>query len=377
MDPLDCCPPRPPLKFRRSSNARLENKLDLLIAEIRSGEREGSVISTHTFDTATQNSREAWEALRRELEDIGISPEIINEKRQFIVTWFQEAVAMGKLEEAASSEDSDSAISWCESNDPTSTRYCDDVFEQHNPSVMPDPRSIVGNGIKRSMPGFQRSAQLTTLPLPSTSKETEPEKVSSAVKIFQSRDRAFFKAAKLGDALLLRKLLDKGIHVNIRETCSSATALHLAAMNGRYKAVQLLLSRGADIHAGDADHATVLHQAALKGHEHILLMLLDSGAHIESKTFLTGSTALLYAATEIVVRLLFEDGADINSTNNYGVTPLIRAAKDNQKAVVRFLLDNGAMISAVDDGGNTALDWAQIRDHKEIVGLLQEAEAQR
>ena len=317
------------------------------MVEIRSGKREGSVISTHTFDTATQNSREAWEALRRELEDIGISPEIINEKRQFIVTWFQEAVAMGKLEEADSSDDNVSAISLRGSNDPASTRDCDDVFEQHNPSVMPDP------------------------------KEVALRSVAFAVKNFQTRGSAFFEAARLGDALLLRKLLDEGIHVNFRQPYSSATALHLAAKNGRHKAVRLLLSEGADVHAGDADHATALHQAALKGHEHIFLMLLKSGAHVESKTFLSGSTALLYATTESSVLLLLENGADINSTNKYGITPLIRAAQDNQKAVVRFLLDNVAMISAVDDFGNTALDWAQIRDHKEIVRLLQKAEAQR
>ena len=131
------------------------------------------------------------------------------------------------------------------------------------------------------------------------------------------------------------------------------------------------------MHARNADHVTALHEAALEGHEHILLMLLESGAHVESKTFLTGSTALHYAATELSVEMLLEKGADINSANNHGITPLIGAAKDNRKAVVRFLLDNGAMIGAVDDGGNTALDWAQTRNYKDIVRLVQDAEAQR
>ena len=347
------------------------------MAEIRSGKREGSVISTQTLDTAAQNGRETWEALRRELEDVGISLEVINEKRQFIVTWFQEAVAMGKLEEEASSHDDDSAISLCKSNDLASTSDCDDVFEQHNQSMMPDPHSTVGNGIKRSMQRPQRSAESTISPLPSAPKETEPGKVSFAVKFFQTRERAFLEAARLGDTLLLRKLLDKGIHVDIRQTYSSATALHLAAKYGRYRAVRLLLSRGADVHAGDADRTTALHQAALKGHAHIVLMLLESGAHTESRTFLNKSTALLYAATKRSVQMLLEKGADINSTDSSGNTPLIRAAKDNQKAIVRLLLENGALISAVDNGGKTALHWAQIRNYKEIVRLLQEAEAQR
>ena len=105
------------------------------MAEIRSGKREGSVVSTQTFDTTAQNGRETWEALRRELEDIGISSEVINEKRQFIVTWFREVVAMGKLEEDASLADNDSAICSSKSNDLASTSDRDDVLQQHSLSV--------------------------------------------------------------------------------------------------------------------------------------------------------------------------------------------------------------------------------------------------
>ena len=69
------------------------------------------MISTQTFDTTARSDEETWEALRRELEDIGISSAIINEKRQFIIAWFQEAVAAGRLEEDVASDDSISAVS--------------------------------------------------------------------------------------------------------------------------------------------------------------------------------------------------------------------------------------------------------------------------
>lgn len=94
----------------RSSHARLEKKLNLLIAEVRTGKREGSVVSTKTFDTAVQNDRETWDALRRELEDIGISPGVITEKRSFIIAWFQEAVGAGKLEEDVPFEEDEAGI---------------------------------------------------------------------------------------------------------------------------------------------------------------------------------------------------------------------------------------------------------------------------
>ena len=87
---------------RSSSNARLERKLNLLISEVRAGKREGSIISEPIFDSKVQSDQETWDILRRELEDVGISAEVIVEKRVFLVGWFQEAVAAGRLDEDVS-----------------------------------------------------------------------------------------------------------------------------------------------------------------------------------------------------------------------------------------------------------------------------------
>ena len=62
--------------------------MNILIAEVRAGRREGSVISTKIFDATAQIDRDTWEALRRDLEDVGISQDVITEKRHFIITWF-------------------------------------------------------------------------------------------------------------------------------------------------------------------------------------------------------------------------------------------------------------------------------------------------
>ena len=98
------------MTFYSSSHARLEKKLNLLITEVRAGRREGSIVSVQTIDTVARNNQETWDVLRRELEDIGISPGVISEKRQFIIAWFQEAVAAGKLEEDTPSNDDESLL---------------------------------------------------------------------------------------------------------------------------------------------------------------------------------------------------------------------------------------------------------------------------
>ena len=70
-----------------------------MITEVRAGKREGSIVSARTVDSIARRDQATWEELRRELEDIGISPLVITEKRQFIIAWFEEAVAAGKLDE--------------------------------------------------------------------------------------------------------------------------------------------------------------------------------------------------------------------------------------------------------------------------------------
>ena len=193
------------------------------------------------------------------------------------------------------------------------------------------------------MPGSQRSAELTTPPLLSARKGTKPGKVPLVFKILQARDQVLLTAAKVGDVPLLRKLLDEGIDVN--------------AINDNGN--------------------TALHQPAAYAHAQSLRMMLRNGALIDSRTSSSGSTPLFYVAKVGLARILLDRGADINITNNFGITPLIVAAKSNREAIVQLLLKNGAMISAVDDCGRTALEWAQERQYGVIVQLLQKAEAQR
>lgn len=98
------------LTYRSTSFARLEKQMNLLISEVRAGKREGSIISEENFDAKAQSDQVTWDILRRELKDIGVTAEVLVEKRAFIVGWFQKAVAAGWLEEDVSpaSDDEDS-----------------------------------------------------------------------------------------------------------------------------------------------------------------------------------------------------------------------------------------------------------------------------
>ncbi len=67
--------------------------------------------------------------------------------------------------------------------------------------------------------------------------------------------------------------------------------------------------------------------------------------------------------------LLIKKGAAINDVNNFGETPLHRAAWKNHSGVCKLLLDNGALPSKTmrNKEGKTPLDLARSIEVKTIV----------
>jgi len=82
-----------------------------------------------------------------------------------------------------------------------------------------------------------------------------------------------------------------------------------------------------------------LHEAGSNGHEAVVRLLLEQGADVEAKIN-DGWTALHEAARgghEAVVRLLLEKGADVEAKTDDGWKALHRAAGGGHEAVVRLL----------------------------------------
>lgn len=55
---------------------------------------------------------------------------------------------------------------------------------------------------------------------------------------------------------------------------------------------------------------------------------------------------------------LLEEGADFNSSNEFGITPLMAAAKKNNSKIVEFLAKHTNDINKEDNEGNSALYYA-------------------
>ena len=157
---------------------------------------------------------------------------------------------------------------------------------------------------------------------------------------------------------------------------SGRTTLSWAAGKGDRDAMKELLRCGADPSHADKDGWTPLHWSAYAQNHECVRLLLAAKADINAKDR-HGNTAFSIALynTEIdnpdLVEILISHGADIESINEDGWTPLHLAAWRNNAKCLSLLLRKGADINAKDSYGNNTLKIAIIFNcHQAVKTLL-------
>ena len=168
---------------------------------------------------------------------------------------------------------------------------------------------------------------------------------------------------------LVRELIEAGADISLG---SQQNALEIAKlMNSETKLIEVFIdAKGVD--AIVRDGRTVLIYAAWNGSTEVVKLLIDNGADLNHKSN-HGDTALMYAARDghtDVVKFLIDNGVDLNHKNNGGVTALIYAARKEHTEVVKFLVDNGADMNIKTKYGWTALMYASRYGYTEVVKLF-------
>lgn len=207
-------------------------------------------------------------------------------------------------------------------------------------------RSILGIARENRWPGIIRLL---------LAKGADPEAQDD--RYDRSERSPLVRAAYEGDTACCQALIEGGASIESTSQLDGVTALSLAAEEGHYDTVKLLVENGANLDNLDDLSLTPLTHAARRSHWDIVELLLESGAMV-SFTGHRLRTVLHYAAKEgfsTFVDRLLKHGAPVNTVDADGATALHHAAWSGSTSSVRLLLKHGADIEAVTPAKQTPL----------------------
>ncbi|KOC69952.1 Serine/threonine-protein phosphatase 6 regulatory ankyrin repeat subunit A [Habropoda laboriosa] len=129
------------------------------------------------------------------------------------------------------------------------------------------------------------------------------------------------------------------------------TAVQLAAWQGRIELLELFYKNGADISVTDKIGRCALFHAAHRGNYQVVQWLLEHGASVENRVGIN-------ACFKRISFSIFSSplvGRDLPTPECWGRTPLHQAVKNNHSQVVKILVNAGADVNTQDEHGITPL----------------------
>lgn len=189
-----------------------------------------------------------------------------------------------------------------------------------------------------------------------------------------SKRTPLIKAADQGLDSVVELLLQNKAEVNATGR-RNETALLRAVGNGHISTVKLLLAAGADVNARDLGGSTALAQCTKDRELTALLIANKADVKIRNNSKSTSMHSVASNGSPEVADLLWAAGAgaNLNTQNNIGTTPLLLAVMNGNKAMVQWLIAHDANLNLVDDDGYTPVNRAAFMDDKyEILVLLLE-----
>lgn len=176
-------------------------------------------------------------------------------------------------------------------------------------------------------------------------------------------------AATLNLVAIVKLLISKRAQLDAGDE-RDFTPLHHACAYGYLETVQILLTAGANPNAATLiDDTTPFHQAVFNGHHELLELLLQHGADLSAGNDKALDLAALNGHKKCV-EILLTHKANPNSSDFEMSTPAHKAALNGHLECLKLLANAGAQLDAKDSQGVTPLHKAASAGNPKVVSYL-------
>jgi len=172
-----------------------------------------------------------------------------------------------------------------------------------------------------------------------------------------------YYAIRSKDVNTVKTLVTKGADVNLTAE-KDYPPIYYAVRNKNLDIVKLLVAKGAKFDVKVLDDRTVFHHAVSQGSKDIVEFFVSEGIDIP-RLYLSACMGDLVGIKDLV-----EQGADINSKDELGWTPLYWAVSMGRQEMTEFLISKGALVDIRTKNGRTPLRQAVQAGTVKLVKLL-------
>ncbi|XP_044000972.1 uncharacterized protein LOC122847395 [Aphidius gifuensis] len=205
-----------------------------------------------------------------------------------------------------------------------------------------------------------------------------------------------YRSIKFSSTIFVKQLLDS-TSIQVNDTFDESngteyeredigkTPLQYAVEKYQTEILELLLKNGADVNTKLNSKMSLIQYACQESNQKVVKILIDYGADVNyvDPSLKERYTCLHYAVEsqgECTVELLVNEGSFINATAENNITPLHIAAKKkhndsfffDKNNILKILLENGADVNAQTNDKKTALYFAAQEGHLSAVQTILE-----
>jgi ankyrin repeat protein len=229
----------------------------------------------------------------------------------------------------------------------------------------------VPSQVRSSSPLRSVSSQIR-LPSPSVRSTSRPVKVTTKPERMN-----LDTAIQYNNLEAINTILNEE-HINLNRVDNIGwTPLTFAGKRGTVDTVKMLLDHGADVNFQNNYGLTALMTASSDRNVDVIKLLIQYGADVNIKDR-NGETALIMAASSSgnvdAIKLLIQYGADLYIKDNNGNTALHHAVLNHNLKNIEILLQEGGDDTLLNNYGLTPLDIAKRQNNNAIISLFQKYE---